>query len=95
MTTAALFLITLVTLSVAFWAHWYISQRPVSTRLITHGALLLIGLGFGYVMAFQYTAAAGLQKLLIFLSAFGVVHIPTAAILFLKKIRRRQHSIDP
>lgn len=90
MTTALLFIITLLTLSAATWAHINIRHRTLSTRLITHSVLILIGLGFGYVMAFQYTRSEGLQQVLTFLSSFGVVHIPAAFILLIKNIRHRQ-----
>lgn len=95
MATAFMFIITLLTLSAAAWAHINIRHRTLSTRLVTHSVLILIGIAFGYVTAFQYTESAGLQQALIFLSSFGVVHIPAAFILFLKNIRRRQATPEP
>ena len=86
--------IALLTLSAAVWAHVNIRHRTLSTRLITHTVLILTGLAFGYVMAFQYTESVGLQKLLVFLGSFGLVHIPAAFILFLKNLRRRQNGIE-
>ena len=90
MTTALLFLITLLTLSAAAWAHINIRHHALSTRLLIHSILVLIGLAFGYVMAFQYTDGTGLPRVLTFLSSFGVVHIPAAFILFIKNVRYRQ-----
>lgn len=95
MATAFIFIITLLTLSAAAWAHINIRHRSLSTRLVTHTVLILIGIAFGYVMAFQYTQSAGFQKLLIFLSSFGVVHVPAAFILFIKNVRRRQTTPEP
>lgn len=89
MNIAFLLLICLVTLAFAAWAHIRIRSHTPSTRLVTHSALLIVGLTFAWVMAFVYTESVGLQKWLIFLSSFGVVHIPAAVILQLKQIRHR------
>lgn len=92
MSTAFLLLTCLLALSAAVWAHASIRSHAVSTRLITHTSLTTVGLAFGWVVAFVYTESSGLQQALVFLSSFGVVHIPAAFILKLKQIRHKDRN---
>lgn len=92
MSTVFLLLLGLPTLAAAAWAHRCIRTHAASTRLVTHFALLLVGLGFAWVITFIYTNSAGLDRLLVFVISFGVVHIPAAVILQLKQIRHRDYD---
>ena len=92
MSTFLLLLSCLLTLSAAIWAHTLIRSHAASTRQITHSALAFVGFAFGWVMAFVYTESTGIQQSLIFLSSFGVVHIPAAVILQLKQLRHRDRD---
>jgi hypothetical protein len=56
--------------------------------------LLGVGLAFGYAMAnYYYSGARPLEATLIFHAAFGLVHVPAAIILFIK--RRRMEAPTP
>ena len=54
-----------------------------SRSRLTRGVLFFVGLAFGYVVAASQPDM-GLKPLL-FLAAFGAVHLPAALILFLKR----------
>jgi hypothetical protein len=91
MASITLALLTAVLLFAAAYAQLRI-PRFEATRsglLLTRGILLLVGIAFGLVSA-SYYAALGLPSALVFLSGFGLVHVPAAFILFLK--RRRGES---
>lgn len=79
-----------ITLALAVYAHARIPSHTPTARqaMFTRVLLLGVGLAFGWVIAAIYGRAGGLHWWLIFLSGFGVVHVPAAAILFLKKQRR-------
>lgn len=84
-------LLTAATLWAAVYAHLKVGPRSRNKGLRARIMLLVTGLAFGGVMAFYYTDTAGLMQVLIFASAFGLVHVPAAFILFLKKVKRRQN----
>lgn len=81
-----LMLMTLVTLTAAVYAHRRVPHHTPGPRDRWFLHLLLAGLGIlcGWVMSQRYPIS-GVVELLVFLSAFGVVHIPAAAILFIKR----------
>ena len=54
--------------------------------MLTRGILILIGVAFGFVAA-KYYASTALPAPLVFLSGFGLVHVPAAVILALKRKR--------
>ena len=85
-------LLLVVSLSAAAYAHYRLPyQTPTRTQLwITRVLLLGVGLGFGWAMSGVYLEVEGAEATVVFLSAFGVAHVPAAIILFLKKIRSRQ-----
>ncbi len=87
-----LILLTALTLAAAFYAHAQLPTQTRSTASLWFSRLILglIGIGFGWVMSAFYYPSEGLIRLLVFLSAFGLVHVPAAAILYLKKLRRDQ-----
>ena len=84
----------MATLAAAVWAHLLIRSHAATTRLVSHAVLITTGLAFAWVITFVYTAGAysGFQQMLVFLSAFGVVHIPAAVILQLKRVRHRDRD---
>jgi hypothetical protein len=49
-------------------------------------ALLFTGVAFGYVAALRF-AGANAPPLVVFLAGFGLVHLPAALILFVKRRR--------
>jgi hypothetical protein len=51
------------------------------------GILIAVGIAFGYVTTSFYVQADGIRGLLAFLGGFGLVHVPAAFILFLKRQR--------
>tara|TARA_R100001039_G_scaffold29928_1_gene21598 strand:+ start:450 stop:698 length:249 start_codon:yes stop_codon:yes gene_type:complete len=71
----------------AAWAHYRLSSHTAKTRRLARLALVVIGGAFAWVMAFVYTGAQGLAQVLIFISAFGLVHVPAACVLQLKHWR--------
>lgn len=83
-----------IPLAAAVYAHARLpSLTPTRTQLwLTRLMLIGIGLGFGWAMSDVYFDVEGGAKVMLFLSAFGVAHLPAAIILGLKTIRRRQLS---
>jgi hypothetical protein len=94
MNTLFLFLLCLPALFAAVWAHLRLNTHSSGTRLITRGFLIVIGLAFGWVMAFLYTESQGLEQVLIFVGSFGLVHVPAAFILQLKRWRGSESGAD-
>lgn len=98
-----LFVLAFLTIMATVYAHLrlpYHTKNAMRT-LISRAMLLVVGVAFGYVMAAYYFAGARtLEATLIFLSAFGLVHVPAAVILFIKHRRAekplpRQVSTTP
>lgn len=85
-----LLLLTGATLAAAAYAHYRIPYHTTNprNRWFVHLLLILVGVAFGWVNS-QIFALTGLQNALIFLSAFGVVHVPAAGILFIKRQQKR------
>jgi len=93
MTLAALVVLTLALLAAAGYAQWRI-PRFEATRsgvMLTRGLLVLVGVGFGFVST-RYYASATYPAPLVFLSAFGLVHVPAAFVLLLKRQRGESPS---
>jgi uncharacterized membrane protein len=90
-----LFGLTFVTIMATVYAHArlrYHTKTALRT-LISHLMLLAVGIAFGYAMAAYYFAGTRtLEATLIFVFAFGLVHVPAAVILFIKR-RRAQHPL--
>jgi len=93
MTTAALAILTAALLAIAAYAQWRIPRFEAtrSGALLARGLLVLIGVAFGFVAA-DYYAGPGYPAALVFLSAFGLVHVPAAFILLLKRERGESPS---
>jgi len=85
----ALFILAVLTLAAAAYAQWRLPfHTTTATSRWSTGLLLLgTGLAFGFVLAQYYLETEGLAWLLVFLSGFGLVHVPAAFILFLKRRR--------
>jgi hypothetical protein len=54
----------------------------------------VLGIAFGWVMAFVYTENQGLEQALIFITSFGMAHVPAAFILQLKHWRGGESDKD-
>lgn len=86
--------LALVTLAATAYAQYRIPAltTTITQAWITRVALILTGIAFGFVVATVY-AGPGLRSpafVLVFVSAFGLVHVPAAAILFLKQRQRAE-----
>lgn len=81
-----LLVVTILTLAAAVEAHRRLPRHTGSSRQLRNARIVLIatGVAFGWVMARIYGAVTELNVVLIFLSGFGLIHVPAAAILFLK-----------
>jgi hypothetical protein len=55
--------------------------------LLTRTMLIVVGIAFGYVLSRNEAGARGSASLLLFLMGFGLVHLPAAFILFIKRER--------
>lgn len=62
-----------------------------SKALLTRLVLALVGAALGYVAVASYPVQ-GTDAVLTFLAGFGVVHVPAAIILFLKRRRGENKS---
>ena len=82
-------ILMLIVLSAAIYAQWRLPFHTATARhaLITRLMLLAVGVAFGVVVAATYTDTQGWFAVLAFLTGFGLVHVPAAAILFLKQWR--------
>jgi hypothetical protein len=90
--TSLLALTAAILLTAAGYAQYRIPFHTATRgrALLTSAVLALVGLAFGYVsMAYAHTPA---QALLAFLAGFGLVHLPAAVILFLKRARGEGRS---
>lgn len=82
-------LLTAVTTGTAAYAHYRIPYHTKTAlgRWFLHIFLGVIGLAFAWVNS-QRFPVTGMWEVLVFLSSFGVVHIPAAGILFIKRQQR-------
>lgn len=83
--------LAVLTLPAAAYAHYRLAEYTsgAAARWFTRIFLLVLGLGFGWAVSQRYYPTAGAwNQLWVFLSAFGVAHVPAACILLIKHIRR-------
>lgn len=83
-------LMMVLLLAVAAYAHLRLGYHTATQRqaLVARAALLLVGLGLGWTAATLWIpAASSAAKTVAFLSAFGIVHVPAAVVLFIKRRR--------
>lgn len=81
--------IAVLLLAVAAYAQYRIPSHTAGTAriVLTRVTLIAVGLAVGYVAARNYADAPGLVLVLIFLTGFGLVHLPAAVVLFIKRQR--------
>ena len=89
METLTLGIVAVAALAVALYAQYRIPfhTRGTGKRAFAHLLLIAVGAGFGWVTATVYTETQGSERLFAFLTGFGVVHVPAAVILFIKRER--------
>lgn len=85
-----MFLMTIFLLAAVAYVHYRLPSHSGNTRQLwaARAVLLTTGTAFGSVMAWVYADAGA--TVLVFLSGFGLTHVPTAGILFLKKLKKQQ-----
>ncbi|MDQ2077770.1 hypothetical protein [Marinimicrobium sp. ABcell2] len=84
-------ILAVLTLPAAFYAHYRLPEYSEGKAALWFTRLFLIGLGlgFGWAVSVRYFPVMGeWNQLWVFLSAFGVAHIPAAGVLLIKHIRR-------
>lgn len=80
-------LLLLIGLAAAVYVHALVGTRAASTfqAWLIRAVLLVVGIGFGLVGVGPYQAPV--PDWLAFGAGFGAVHIPPAAVLFIKRQR--------
>ena len=89
MSTLLMLIPAVAVLAAAAYAQYRLPFHTGSPRGLWASRLLLVftGVAFGVVSARYPVPGTGLERVLGFLTGFGVVHVPAAAILFLKRQR--------
>ena len=89
MENLALLALCVLTLAAMGYVHHRLPYHTPDTRQlrIARAVLLVTGAAFGWLMARIYGALTDLNPILIFLTSMGIVHVPAAAILFIKRQR--------
>ena len=93
MATAAFTIFAAALLVAAGYVHFRL-PRFTATRsgvMLARGVLVLVGVAFGLVSA-AYYASPALPAPLVFLSAFGLAHVPAAFVLLIKRQRGESPS---
>lgn len=87
MVTALLALLAALLVGAALYAQRQLATftRGAGSVLLTRAVLALVGLGFGFV-SMRY-AQTDVDAALAFVAGFGLVHVPAAIILRLKRAR--------
>ena len=83
---------TIVTATLLFAASYAQYRIPRHTAgaakiMLTRATLIVVGIALGYVMSRNSLDARGPVPLLLFVIGFGLVHLPAAFILFIKRKR--------
>jgi hypothetical protein len=80
---------TLLVLAATIYAHYRLPFHVGSLAGLWMARLLLVftGVAFGAVSAGSYMPTMEFQWVIGFVTGFGLVHVPAAAILFLKRMR--------
>ncbi len=79
--------LALLLLATAAYAHRQIPRYTAGTARIGHAVLIVVGLGLGAVSAAILADGDHSFTFLAFVIGFGIVHVPTAVILWLKRAR--------
>lgn len=87
MQTLVMAISALVLLTLAGYVHMNIPRYTRTRRriLITRLLLIVVGIGFGWISMNRYDTQP--MQWLAFLTGFGLVHFPSAVILFIKSRR--------
>ncbi len=91
----ALLLMTAITLAAAFYAQMRLRRLAASRSQAwaARAVLALVGLGFGWTALIKTgQEESSAMQVIIFLAAFGLVHVPAAIILLLKTWQRSNPS---
>ena len=82
-------IVAVALLAAAGYAQYRIPRHTAGTMkiLLTRAILIAVGIALGYVMSRNNADAHGSAALLLFLIGFGLVHLPAAFILFIKRER--------
>lgn len=88
MATVLFALLAAFLLAIAGYAQLRIADFTAGAGRIAaaRAALVLTGIAFGYVATLRF-ADANVPPLVVFLAGFGLVHVPAALILFVKRRR--------
>ncbi|MFV8833934.1 hypothetical protein [Aquisalimonas sp.] len=91
MLNLVLAVIAALSLGAAAYVHRQLPYRVPTANHLRTARLVLIGTGivFGWVMARLYGVMTELNMVLVFAASVGIVHVPAAAILFVKS-----YSVD-
>ena len=93
MESVSVLLIALLGLAAAFYAQYRLPFLTENRRQAgwARAILMMTGVAFGFVAVKQIGSdASDWMQLLIFVAAWGLVHIPAALILFLKQQQRKK-----
>lgn len=81
--------LVVLVLGMAGYAHLRLAVHTATRRqaLIARLLLVLVGLGFGWATTLWVPGPAPGPKTLAFFTAFGLVHVPAAVVLHIKRLR--------
>lgn len=82
----------LATLALTVYVHRKIPVFTNSRRKVLFTSIILSAVGVAFGMVSTLYVAESAQKLLAFLTGFGIVHLPAAVILFVKSKRGERKS---
>ncbi len=88
----SVFFLTVFTVAAAAYTQYRLPFLTVNRNQAwwARGVLMMTGISFGLVAVRQIgSTESHLMQLFIFLAAWGLVHVPAAIILFLKKQERK------
>jgi hypothetical protein len=92
MDAVGMFVAAALLVATAAYAQYRIRFHTVASRVaLLRGVLALLGIVFGAVTT-ATSGAQGITALFAFIAGFGVVHVPAAIILFLKRLRHEGKS---
>ncbi len=85
-------ILAILTLPAAAYAHYRLPQHAEGrvALWLTRLFLLVLGLGLGWATSQRYFPLEPVSaQISLFLIGFGIAHVPAAAVLFLKHLRRK------
>lgn len=94
MNTVLMLIFVAIVLAATGYAHYRLPYHiPTSGQLLFIRLFLIaLGIAVAFVSAGYYTPPLELYWILGFLGGFGIVHVPAAVILFLKRQRARDYG---